>query len=570
MQEPQNNSLFSIIRITKWLIPVAVLAYLGIANFTPSGTMRFSHTVDDPSPFVSSFASKEPVTMTGTFGGSDESFQAITASPLYFNVTTPRLFNSVKVGLQYQNPDAQEVIKLGVFQPNGAYAYTDLAYYEPRLESLPPYWIPVREGNNVLWYRDREYQSQYASILRDFELQKQSIEKSFGPVDALDESTRAEYDAQIQQLTKNRDAQLTPLEESVTPRFTIDSFLRNLPDLQTIIKYNFDLSLYHELPGYEPKQSYTVINTVLRGQHDLYTYIGQGEPLYFEFAVRIASRSTDPSPITLQLYSSAETFIDEVELDTNIATTESNDGGQPEYRFRISQDDLPFGLYHVKFDPGENDVFIKQILSKQHLIVFRNHIYLADNPVYASIIGTHPTRPSGVYFKSEKVEFMTEHEEGLQTFTLNGVPQPLVDLNTPYVMSRLSGTPYAYIPKNDMTIDGNGYFAVSQDQFFDPQYSGVVDLPEVENIDTYDYIIARYAQVERRGKWMYATATIEIPMLYTNAETKKTEFIIVMPGLPEARKKLLVHGLTFEFHKDPLTLDNVMQKIRNNLGSSSQ
>lgn len=565
MSHSQIHTIYSVIRMVKWLVPVGILLYLCVANFVPSGDMHVTHTIDHPSAFVSNFASKEPFTLTGSLGG-DDAFQAITTSPFYFSVTTPRLFQSVTVGLLYQNPDAQEVIRLGVRQPSGSYAYADMAYYEPRLDALPPYWIPTRDGHTVLWYRDRDYQERYSSVLSQFQQQKQALTEKFGPPEALDEVGRAEYDLQIQMLTEERDAQLAPLAASAASPVNIDDFLHNLPELSSIVQYNFDLSQYHELPGYEPKQEYTTINTVLRGSHDLYTYIGGGESLYFEFAVRIANRPALAGPITLTLYSAAESQIDQVILDEQMIET----AGTDELRFRIAQDELPYGLYHVAFDAGESDVFITQIVSKQHLIVFRNKLYLADNPVYAATLGDRNVRPTGVHFKAQKVSFTTEHAEGLQTFTLNGVPQQLTELNTPYVMSGLSGVPYAYLPKNDVILEGAGYFAVSQNQFFDPLYTGVIDLRDAVTLDDYDYIIARYAQAEKRGRWLYAQATVTVPLLYTNPDNNKTDFIITLPGLPEARRKLFVHGLTFEFHKDPLSFDNIVPKVMNNLRRIAQ
>ena len=146
-------------RIVLWVLVFLFFLFLTLKHYVPFGRLTIAYDVKHGSAYVENFASKEPDRLIGTPNkkGSNEYFQLITSTPLYFDVQVPRPFRQATVTLQYQNPDNQPVLKFGVLQKGAsAYAYRDLSLAEPMLDNLPDSWDKIQQGDLVLWQKSKK------------------------------------------------------------------------------------------------------------------------------------------------------------------------------------------------------------------------------------------------------------------------------------------------------------------------------------------------------------------------------------------------------------------------------
>lgn len=565
-----NNRLdrvLLVIRAIIWIAPVILVGWVVSKNFVFSGNWNVTFDVTKGSPFIKNFASKESDRLIGTKNqiGNQDFFQLITTSPLYFNVKAPRTFKKATFTVTYQNPNNQKEIKLGIKQANGAYHYVDVAFKVPELDNLPSFWSKVSDGNIVLWQKDEAYYKAWRAKQDIFIAQKKKLDDwrttelkkiSSDNTTEKDKITN-QYEEELARITKDSSVDLV-----AQPALkTIDDFFNHIPDKSTILQYNYDISKYYELPGYVPSQSVTKIEKSIRGKQEIFTYLGKNEMLDTSFTIQDINRHNGPDNFHVFVYNRLGTKVAEL--------TEPDDGEiratgivNPERTVRISKDFLPFGVYRIVIDTND-DVFIKRIESLQHNIVFKNSIYLTDNVEYQSILGSKALSPTVLYTSSNKVAVLTAHANGFQEIRIGNKEVTLNETHVLKEVDNLQGITTIYIPKNDTNITGEGYFAFSKDQLFDPNYGVIPNVLNVESVNDYNFIVAKYPQAEQRGEWLIAQTTVEAPFLYFNDDNGLLlNCIYSFPNLPELSKKIKIKELTITFESDPITIHRVIEKIK--------
>ncbi len=579
----KENKTLRLIKIILWLVPIGIFGWLLNQHFVPGGTLEMVYQVDQESNVFTNFASKERYKLLGTENtpGASDVFQLITTSPLYFNTIVPRPFASADVYLKYQNPDSQPVMRLGVEQPTGGYYFTDMAFLNPVLENLPPYWHMMRDNDLVLWQKDNEYEqilkaNQTAhveatkNLEEEYKIQVASIEEQYG--EEISEAKIAERQKRLQELQKEYKEQTQALalqytiNQQAQPEYeSIDSFFDKTPSSEKILQYNYDLITNAELPGYETMNKKTVITHALRGPHDIYTYVGKGENLDFTFTIQDINRHVGADIFTVQVYDIFGNLIEEV--------TAPDDGEDqrtgrvfPERRHQLLIEDIPHGTYRLKIDLPDDDIFIKKIETDQHLLMFKGNIYLADNAEYRDILLDKEFSPTTLYTTAKSIEARTAHDDGYQVLRVGRQNININETHLLYEADGLSGITPIVSPKNDVYISGKGFFAFSRDQMFDTTFGLATDVAEADIIDSYEYIIAKYPKAKQQGEWYIAAAHVEVPELYFHEGIDLTaNFIITMPGLPEHDRVLQVKEVRVVFHKEPIKLNNIVEKIKNKI-----
>jgi hypothetical protein len=534
--------------------------------------MVIRYAVETGSPLVRNFASKEPNKLLGTKNivGDNEIFQLITATPLYFDVKVPRPFSRATVKLVYQNPDQQPLIQLGAKQPNGGYYFSDMAHTSNLLDNLPYYWDKHREGEVVLWQKDKEqYERTFLPLKSALEKEKKE------ELDALSDQSRhgtitseevAEQKKSIEE-KYNGKLKLALLGDGTNQGFTkkllsIESFFDDYPEGSSILEYNMDGLYLLKIPGYVSKTEKTQVTTVLRGKHEILTYIGTGEKLDYTFTTQEINRHEGDDSVSISVYGPDGREVKRT-LVADDGELRATGRVMPSVSTHIIAEGLSEGVYRIVIDTHD-DTFIKNISTSQHLLVFKGNLYLAESEEYRSIIGDKKTSPVTVYASGSILRARTSHTSGLQNLKTRGRDVLIRELNTLVEMQIAEELESIVVPKADLYVEGDGYFAFDRGHFFDASKGYVANVTSVTDVDEYDYIIARYSEAVVSGEWLVAQATVEPPFLYTRKDGNyEVSLMINLPGLPEHDRTLKVKELEIIFEKEPITLDNFSDKLGN-------
>lgn len=556
-----------LLKIAIWFMPVVFLIWVLNMNFSPSGIFVVTYDPAEENNFVNNFASKEPNTLIGTENrGSSDTFQLITQSPLYFDVVVPRLFPKATIAMEYKNPDKQSVINVGVKQADGGYYFKEFANFSAQLQNLNDYWHEYRSGDIVLFQRDPYRYGKVSDLAARYDNKLDNlIKKTGGTAETLTGDAKYSFVNGQNELDKWYGEQLALVETKpyIFEYTGVDDFLNNPPDFNRVVRHNFKLSDFLTLPGYVDLETPSFITSSIRGAHEIYTYLGDGENLDFTFTIQDANRHDGADPFTVTVYNSS----DEIVYSESVADdgeTHANGNILPERTLRVLVEDIPFGIYRLQVDIANDDVFIKRIESQQSLIVFKGHVYLTDSNEYQTILGERKFPATTLYTNSSSISSRTAHNAGLQTLRVGSDFVSMTDRHVDYMLSGLLGVTQIVSPLNDVKIEGDGYFAFSEDQFFDPEGLFTSKIDSVPDVDAYDFIIAHYPEPITIDGWLYSEATIEVPYLYFGAGNEYvTELLFTMPGLPEDGKQLMVKSVSVIFEKEPITINNLFTRLMN-------
>ncbi len=576
-----------IIRVTQicaWTFVLVIVAIGVLRRYAPSGVMEVSYTAQNGSDFITNFAAKEADTIYGLAddNSNQKVYRLITASPVYFDVKTPREFSTATVTVQYQNPDDQTSILLGAEQADGTYYYRTLAIELPQLDNLPDYWIPMRVGNVVLWQKDEAFYEDMTQREDVYTRKKGYLDTHLASemaaidraiADTSDEVSRQEledekiakqeaYDAELQDIELDRKSSILP----TASYDSIDSFLADPPPATSIVKYDFNLSPYIERPGYQKRTTTQTFNKALRGKHEIYTYIGDDEDLNFYFTIQDINRHPGADPFVVEVYDGADTLIDTVTVPDD-GVTEANGEVRPEQEAHILLENIPRGYYRLKVDIPD-DVFIKKIVTFQQLVMFKGNVYLVDNPEYVDILGDKNTSSTVLYTDSSSLSFYTAHDDGYQEVRAGSQYVTIDKTHTSYDVT-VAHDPDQLIsilsPRNDLYVSGDGFFTFSPDNYFDVHTDIAIPLDQVDSLDDYQYVIASYPQADTVGSWKVASASVSVPKLYFEKQGYNyvSHFIISLPGLSENNRRLNIQKVTVRFEKDPITWSNIIPRLKN-------
>lgn len=572
MQSHSLEKILKIIKIILWLIPVFVFILILNQHFVLNGKFKINYDIIKGSKLIRNFASKEPDKLIGTKNstGHQDYFQLITRSPVYFDVKVSRPFQKATVTLKYQNPDNQPSIKLGVKQGGGGFYNQDLAYYNSVLEKMPDYWSKLQEGDLYLWQKDQKYYQEKQDKQAIFDARKKKLDdwktNELIKVEKkpLNQEQREiqkqlveeEYQKELNQITEENKV----LDRAKQRYSNINEFLNNLPEKNKISQFNYDLAPYIEMPNYQKSSKTTEINRILRGKHEIYTYIGKGEDLNFTFTAQDINRQGGEDNFKISVLNNKNEKVKDFLLPDD-GDTKSDGKVYPERALKILMENTPFGVYRLVMDTTD-DVFIKKIVTFQHLFMFKSSVFLADSEEYKSILGDKKLEPTTLYTNSATISASTAHDDGFQKIeidTSNRINYLNIDkIRTDSEISNLTGVSKIISPKNDVMIRGD-FFAFSQDQLFDLNFTSLAQLDSINNTDDYNYIIAYYPKAKQEGDWLVASTTVTADHLYFNQNT--VNFIFDLPGLYENNRTLKIKELTIQFEKEPITLKNFWPKF---------
>ncbi|MFH1661541.1 MAG: hypothetical protein ABIA02_00370 [Candidatus Falkowbacteria bacterium] len=241
----------TIFRIFLWLILIWIVGWLLYMAIVPGGKISYSCdfiTGECDDYFIGKLTPEDRMIF------SEDGIQKIIGDPIYFNLRTPRRFDSAKLILKYKNENDLPLIESGVLADKKIWRY-DLKPIENRIiDQVSLVWDVIREDYIILLQRERKYNN-------------------------------------------------------------IEEFFSNLPNRNEIALYNYDLKTEFLIEDYESKKDKTINIPSLRGAWQAYVYI-KDEEMDFDFSFSDLNKNDDSDAIDLHLYYDNR-LIDSWHIDDN-------------------------------------------------------------------------------------------------------------------------------------------------------------------------------------------------------------------------------------------------------------
>jgi hypothetical protein len=283
-------------------------------------------------------------------------------------------------------------------------------------------------------------------------------------------------------------------------------------------------------------QNNLIIEKNLRGSHDLFIRVDK-MPFILNIEKQDANVYRGQDILLIQVYQDDKKIVEKEIPDDGVTDASSLKMSLQSERIKIIN--LPTGIYKVVLlDKSEgSDVRITKIETNQQALVFASHIFLYDN------------QPTNLWTNSKIINIPIINKNNAQIAKLDDktnldISKPerpykfdlkSMEINKDQEIHKLT------INKNLLTINGDGYFAFSEDSFFDPKSIKTVDLSTVSDIDKIDYIIANYQPVKREGDWKVAQAYFDPKDI--KIDGNKLYFSLESPELSSYGGEIIIDNL---------------------------
>lgn len=445
------------IRIILGSILVFVLVWLIWQAVVPFGKIVYIHDFEKDNYFIKKLTPdtrvKEPQ------GG----VQKIIGNPVYFSLYTPRAFNSAKLSLKYRRcedapqcaPENLPIVEAGVLVDKTVWRYNLKPVENHIIEQLSMAWEVERAGATILLQRQKKYNS-------------------------------------------------------------VNEFKDNLPPINEIAVYNYDLDFDYIVPGYEPRSEAVEFIYPLRGAYQFYTYI-KDEDLDFTFFITDINSNKDADQIDLNLYFNDELIDSRHLADDGIIEDDGQTSAEQTINFKAGN--LPEGVYKVELKAND-DIITGKIISKQQKLAFINKIWLYENR--GNNVGIE------IFTDANFLNAQTVNPNSLQAIKLVD-SDFLVDQTYKQFTAGLKGSSTKFIlERGDIIISGDGVFSFWESGLINPGIKKVDAALDI-NGEGINYVIAGYTAPEAENNWQQAEVGINLKNAYR--EKNKYSFIISLPGL---------------------------------------
>lgn len=325
---------------------------------------------------------------------------------------------------------------------------------------------------------------------------------------------------------------------------SLSDFVNNPPPNKEVASYYIDsdkLSLLQSLKT--GKQGSVATNTPLRGSHTMLVQVTRA-PLIIQVAKQDLNGYQGEDTLKIAVSSGDATITEETIGDDGITDA----GGlrlQPQEK-TITVDKLEPGIHKVNLFGGDKgDSLITRISINQQKVVFANNIFILGN------------KPTTLFTNAKKIILHTFHDTALQTVRLDDEENLIVDKSLKdYIfdleaLSDKDKTSSLYklvSPKNDLIFRGDGYFALSEDAFFDPKIVSSVDLNTLTGWDGINYVLSTWPQAKQEGEWLVSEVSFDPAKIHLDGD--KLYFSLEMPDFAKSGGELEIDSLDIEVKSD--------------------
>jgi len=323
----------------------------------------------------------------------------------------------------------------------------------------------------------------------------------------------------------------------------IESFLNNLPPLNKVGVYHYEINEPYFLPNYKAKDEYQELNYSLRGAHTFYTYL-KDESADFIFTLEDMNRTVGKDAVKINFYdrNNSLIFSDSMIDDGN---PEDNEVIAIPRIFKFQTPKLPEGVYRLEINTTD-DVFIRQIKTKQQYLIFINKIYLGDT-LNSSFKSDNNIK---LFTNSKQIKAVTPHKEGLQTLFINSDKLKLEEVYTQYNYINNKNKAVLLSPKGDVLLQSNNLWFFDENNFFDPRIKRVAKNRDLEGLN---FVIADYQPNQEKK--------VDFNLYNAYKEKGKIKFIISAPGLDIDKNQIDVEEIKIIVDRTDFSWDNFKKFI---------
>lgn len=488
MKKPE---FISVAKAVIFSIPIVVFGVLLIRYTAFTGHIHLEYDFDRQSKTISQWTPAGRALDRVKNLETGESYQQIVGEPVYMDVKVPRSFDRVEATLEYKNGE-QPLVELGVVTSTDPWNVRTSPVESKVIDQAIDEWEMMTQANGtVLLQRNADFDS-------------------------------------------------------------VDAFIANPPRDKGIAIYRQPLVMPYTDATYTPTDKEITINRVLRGPHEFVTYI-KNETLHIEFDLIDINREFNGDIVTLQLFNQTEQLHQEVLNDDGILDASGTTSAQK--TLTLDLPDLPEGLYTIKL-LATDDIIIPRVHTTQDRLVVKNRLFVINNEEYRSMLPTIATDPTTIYANLNKFAAKTDHLTGIQTLSIDSEPFEIEKTHDQWTWVAEDQTVAPSLrtitmPKNDVYLVGNGYYAFSEDDFFDPDFF-MESIDETTSLERLDYILMRdyTSPVALSNRRLKQTTVFSLDGVA--GDRKHLQFLLSVPGIDRNRYTIQIHSISFDFYRDPL------------------
>lgn len=338
------------------------------------------------------------------------------------------------------------------------------------------------------------------------------------------------------------------LQKSNHKKFSnINDFFADIPALEEVAVFNYDLDFEYKLSSYKRKKDNIIINTTLRGPHSMLTYV-KDEPLEFTFSIQDLNRHDGPDTFEVIVLKNGQGhFSKKLEDDGYVLST---DPSSKRRHLHVYVSNLEEGVYNVELKTNQ-DIFIREINTRQSYLVFKNNLYLADNIEYRDGILDLNYESNQLFTKGNNFSFRTTHKSGMQTLLVNDEEVVIDQTHKMFYHTASKGDLNKVdIPDNDIILHTNGLISFHKDDFFDPNIIKIGEDTE-ELPENINYIIAKYKKPKKvKGDLEQACRLFMLNDYYL--EDNKFKIMLSAPGLELKQKEFNIYNIKATLITNPI------------------
>lgn len=291
---------------------------------------------------------------------------------------------------------------------------------------------------------------------------------------------------------------------------------------------------YNSLPNVvtDYEKRLTEINTSLRGGHVFYVYADS------DLSVNVKKQDLNwyegKDELEIGLYDLNGNLIENYTIpDDGVETVDKKAAKIQDGEFTAYG--LEEGVYKLEF--SDADCLIREIETNTNKII-AERVFLADNEVYGI-----DNKVSKLYFESSsagQLRLMTYHPAGIQEIDYSIDDGETKKFNVyqedvPIYMDLGEGNYELTLPENDVLVSGAGYFAFSEENYFEPFKQKVVnlqdDMGKIRN--SADYVVTKYKKPVDDSGWMVAETEFNLEEDRLFVKDNKLSFVFNIPHLSQ-------------------------------------
>ncbi|MFA6391458.1 MAG: hypothetical protein WCW66_01710 [Patescibacteria group bacterium] len=458
--------ILRVVRILLVLVPVIILVFAFNKRFILFGELSETYAFKKPGVIISE------VTAAGNTGvikedeNTGEYYQEIKEAPVSFYVNLPFKAKYIDLELNYESGNAQ-IVQFGT-----PYNFEDTAQY--RFETLENRYVSDLGSENLIVTEDN------MSLFRN----PKAVNKR-------------------NSISINQGKEI------------LSDVLNRIPKESTVALYQVNSNNLTRLVDYHPENIEHTTDTILRGSHEIITYI-ENEKLDYEFYFKQRSTAKSINPVNVKLLRDSE-LVEEFP-DSKLVNVFGADYSK---MIHITRENLPAGVYTIKIETG-NNTNIAKITTKQKYMAFKGRLSLDDDNISSS------------FFVNNNIVFKTAHDTGLQTVFVDDKEVEIEKLNKYYASKTKTGVRNVEIPKSDLVMEFDGIASTSIENIENlTSRFKVIDLedPVCKKDPDFDYLLSSYYKPEATysDSGIYAK-TFRISDLYVENDRVKFKFSIPCIG----------------------------------------